>query len=112
MPVLETGLWVLMAIMATAFTFFSIKTADKASLAFHMVAMALWIGLAIFHSAGYEVAATSNNLSYNGTGHLVLNETNTDTLIPGGTAASWLSYLFLGFAIFNLLLVFKQVVKL
>lgn len=111
--ILETGLWILMAGMAAAFTFFSLKTVEKTSLAFHLIAVALWMGLATFHAGGYEVAATSTNLGYNATtGILILNETTKDTLIPGGTTASWLSYLFLGFAIFNIMLVFKQIVKL
>lgn len=112
MPVLETGLWLLMAGMAAGFTFFSLKTVEKTSLAFHLIAMALWMGLATFHAAGYEVAATSSSLVYNGTGHLIENATNNNTFIPGDTEASWLSYLFLGFAIFNIMLVFKQIVKL
>ena len=112
MPTLETGLWLLMAGMAAAFTFFSLKTVDKASIAFHLVAVALWMGLSALHAGGFEVGATSSNLTYNGTGALLFNETKTDTFIPGGTTASWLSYLFLGFAIFNIMLVFKQVTKL
>lgn len=112
MPILETGLWILMAVMASAFTFFSLKTVEKTSIAFHLVAVALWMGLSAFHAGGYEVAATSTNMVYNGTGSLIENATKHDTLIPGGTTASWLAYLFLGFAIFNIMLVFKQVVKL
>ena len=112
MPILETGLWILIAVIASAFTFFSLKTVEKTSMAFHLVAVALWMGLSAIHAGGFEVAATSSNLTYNGTGFLLFNETKTDTLIPGGTTASWLAYLFLGFAIFNIMLVFKQVVKL
>lgn len=112
MTTFESGLWIFLVIGATGFTFMSLKTVDKASVAFHMLAMALWMGLAVIHSAGFEVAATSTNLTYNETGNLIFNETKSDTLIPGGTSASWISWLFLSFAIFNLGMVFKQVVKL
>lgn len=112
MPILETGLWMLMAGMAAAFTFFSLKTVEKTSMAFHLVAVALWMGLSVFHAGGYEISATSITLTYNETADLIFNETKADVFIHGGTTASWLSYLFLGFAIFNIMLVFKQVVKL
>ena len=109
--VIETGLWLLIAVAATAFTFLSLKTVDRASMGFHMLAVALWMILAVMHASGLEVAATSNNLTYNGTNYLIFNETKTDVFIPGGTEANWLSILFLGFAIFNVLMVFKQVVR-
>ena len=112
MPTIETGLWIIIAVIGTAFTFFSIKMTDKASIAFHMIATAMFAGLSAVHAGGYEVAATSVHYTYNATGDLMFNETNSDTFIPGGTQGSWLSYLFMGFAIFNLFLVFKQVVRL
>lgn len=112
MPTIETGLWIIIAVIGTAFTFFSIKMTDKASIAFHMIAIAMFAGLSAVHAGGYEVAATSNNLTYNATNDLIFNETHSDTFIPGGTQGSWLSYLFMGFAIFNLFLIFKQVVRL
>lgn len=112
MPVMETGLWLVIAVIGTAFTFFSIKMTDKASIAFHMIAIAMFAGLSAVHAGGYEVAATSTHMTYNETGDLVFNETNADVFLPGGTQGSWLSYLFMGFAIFNLFLIFKQVVRL
>ena len=112
MPILESGLWILMAGMAAVFTFVSLKTVDKASMAFHLISVALWMGLSAIHAGGFEVAATSSEIVRNVNGTIVTNATTYDTLIPGGTTASWLSYLFLGFAIFNIMLVFKQVVKL
>ena len=112
MPSVETGLWIILAIMASVFTFVSLKTADKASMAFHLVAVALWMGLSIFAAAGYEVSASTVNYTYDANGALLFNQTQTDVFIPSGTTASWLSFLFLGFAIFNIMLVFKQIVRL
>ena len=89
-----------MAVVATAFTFFALKVIGKTGIAFNMVAVALWMGLAIIHAGGLEVSTTSQNLTYDGAGVLVFNETNTDTFIPVGTQATFLSYLFLGFALF------------
>lgn len=112
MPVIETGLWSIIAIIGVVFTFFSIKTVDKASIAFHMIAIAMFAGLSALHAGGYEVAATSTNITYNATNDMIFNETASSVFIPGGTQGTWLSFLFMGFAIFNLFLVFKQVVKL
>lgn len=112
MPTLETGLWIIIAVIGTAFTFFSIKMTDKASIAFHMVAIAMFAGLSAIHAGGYEVAATSTNITYNATNDMIFNETASSVMIPGGTQGTWLSYLFMGFAIFNLFLIFKQVVRL
>ena len=112
MPTFETGLWIIIAVMASAFTFVSFKAVDKAAIAFHMISVALWMGLAILSAGGYEISSTTTNLTYDIDGNLIFNQTQSDVFLPAGTSASWLSYLFLGFAIFNLLLVFKQVVRL
>lgn len=112
MPIFETGLWIIITAMASIFTFVSLKTVDKASMAFHLVAVALWMGLSAIHAGGFEVSASSEEIVRNINGTILTNSTTYDVLIPGGTTASWLSYLFLGFAIFNIMLVFKQVVKL
>ena len=112
MPVFETGLWIILAIMASVFTFVSLKLVDKASMAFHLVAVALWMGLSVLGAAGYEISSSTTNLTYDATGALLFNQTQADVFIPGGTTSSWLSYLFLGFAIFNIMLVFKQIVRL
>lgn len=96
-----------MAVVAAAFTFFALKVIGKTTIAFNMVAVSLWMGLAIIHAGGLEVSTTSENITYDGTGVLVFNETKTDTFIPGGTQASWLSWMFLGFALFAMFNVFR-----
>ena len=89
-----------MAVTASAFTFFALKVIGKTGIAFNMLAVALWMGLAIIHAGGLEVVTTSNNLSYDGSGVLLFNETRSDVFIPGGTQASFLSWLFFAFAAF------------
>lgn len=101
MPI-ETGVWLIMAVAATAFTFFALKVIGKTGIAFNMVAVALWMGLAVVHAGGLEVSTTSSvqtAIDVNGTlTPITVNSTNT--FIPEGTQASFLSYLFLGFALF------------
>lgn len=96
-----------MAVMAAAFTFFALKVIGKTTIAFNMIAVALWMGLAIIHAGGLGVSTTSQNLSYDGAGTLLFNETNTDVFIPEGTQASWLSWVFFGFALFAMFNVFR-----
>jgi len=103
----ETGLWLLIAVIATAFTFFALKVIGKTAIAFNMIAVALWMGLAIIHAGGLEVSTSSTNLTYDGAGALQFNETKSEMFIPGGTQANWLSYLFLGFALFAMFNVFR-----
>ena len=99
----------LMAVMATAFTFFALKVIGKTTIAFNMVAVSLWMGLAIIHAGGLEVSASSTQqtaIDVNGTLTPVqLNSTNV--FIAEGTQGSFLSYLFLGFALFSMFNVFR-----
>ena len=96
-----------MAVMGAVFTFAALKVIGKTTIAFNMVAVALWMGLAIIHAGGLEVSTTSENLSYDGAGTLLFNETKTETFIPEGTQGSWLSWVFLGFALFAMFNVFR-----
>lgn len=96
-----------MAVVATAFTFFALKVIGKTTIAFNMVAVALWMMLAVIHAGGLEVSTTTETLSYDGAGVLLFNETKTDAFIPGGTQANWLSWMFLGFALFAMFNVFR-----
>lgn len=104
MPVFEAGLWVMLIVLASFFTFASMKTLGQARAGFTMLAMALWAGLSIISAAGYEIAATESATDGVNTWEF------TRTIIPGGETASWLSYLFIGFALFNIFNAFKEVV--
>lgn len=98
-----------MAVMGTAFTFFALKVIGKTGIAFNMIAVALWMGLAIIHAGGLEVSSTTTtNTAIDVNGTLTPISTNsTSTFISGGTQASWLSYVFFGFAIFAMFNVFR-----
>ena len=96
-----------MAVMGAAFTFFALKVIGKTTIAFNMVAVALWMGLAIIHAGGLEISTTTNNLTYDGAGVLLFNETKADVFIPEGTQGSWLSWVFFGFAVFAMFNVFR-----
>lgn len=98
-----------MAVVATAFTFFALKVIGKTTIAFNMVAVALWMGLAIIHAGGLEVSATtvtSTSIDVNGT-LTPITTNSTNILIPEGTQGSWLSWMFLGFALFAMFNVFR-----
>lgn len=96
-----------MAITAAAFTFVSFKSFGSMRMVFHVLAIALWAGLSVIHGAGFEVSATEVNLIYNETNDLIFNETKSKIMIPGEEDAYWLGYLFMGFAVGNLFLLFK-----
>lgn len=106
----ETGLWLILVITAVVFTFTSMKTVGGARAAFTMIGMALFAGLSIIHASGYEVAAYTNSTWTDSASGVIWSNTNYETLIPGGSTASWLSYLFMAFAIFNIVNLFREVI--
>ena len=115
MPNLEAGLFAIILIFAVMFTFFGWRTLGKMSALLHMLAMAFFIGLALFMSAGYSVGITEKGgteLHYNHTGYLVENVTkagNFTYIIPGGTDSYWLWLPFFGLAVMNLALFIREV---
>lgn len=101
MPI-ETGLWVVTAVIGSTFTFFSLKTVGKTMLAFSMLAVALWMVLAVVHAGGLEVSTTSTITD----GTTTWTETNV--FISEGTQATYLSWIFFGFAIFAMFNVIRS----
>lgn len=98
-----------MAVMAAAFTFFALKVIGKTTIAFNMIAVALWMGLAIIHAGGLEVSTTTSTqtaIDVNGT-FTPYTTNSTSVFIQQGTQASWLSWVFFGFAIFAMFNVFR-----
>lgn len=103
-----------MVVFAGIFTFFSLKTLGKTMMAFSMVAAALWMGLAVVHAGGLEVAATSSvqtAIDVNGTLTPIMTN-STDVFIPGGTQGSFMGWVFFGLAIFSTFNIARLVVKL
>lgn len=111
MQIFETGLWIILVTIATAFTFISFKMPGSGKIAFHIIAVALWMGLAMIHSAGFEVSAYTNSTWVDSSG-MQFNNTSYNRLIPGGETAYWLGYLFMAFGILNLLFIFSELTKM
>lgn len=112
-PLLEGGLFVIILIMAFFFTLYAFKIQNGKGM-LRMIGMALFCALAIFVGSGYQVAFTTQGgqkLTYNSTGALLTNETtsNQETVIlPGGEDSSWMSWIFTGFAMANIIFLLKD----
>lgn len=113
---METGLFLIMAVLGFGFTLFAFKSGvGKMGGLLHIIALALFVGMALFMSIGTEVSTTTtggNELHYNGTGQLIENVTKADTrnvFLSGGTDSFWLSFVFMGFAIMNLMMFIRDV---
>jgi len=111
MQILDTGLWIILVTIATVFTFVSFKIPGSGKIAFHILAVALWMGLAMIHGGGTEVSAYTNSTWVDSSG-MQFNNTSYDRFIPGGETAYWLGYLFMGFGILNLLFIFSELMKM
>ncbi len=118
MPVLETGLFILILSFAFVFTFVAFKVLAKTTKGMlHIVAMALFLGLGGFMGAGYEVSATTNEtldtaISNASDGSLITftaNTTKNNILLPGGEDSYYITYLFLGLAVLNLFMFVRDV---
>ena len=107
MATLEAGLFILMILFACAFTFVAWRAIGKMSAVLHMLAMAFFLGLAIFMSTGYQVASTSSATYNDGTTQW--NQTSTYVIIPGGTDSYWLWLPFFGLAVMNLALFLREI---
>ena len=117
MPTLEAGLFFTMLGLASFFTFGGLQAVGKISGALHMLAMALFIGLAIFMASGYAVMITTvggTETHYNVNGTLTETVHKADssvTVLPGGTASYWLWYLFFGFGLMNLVFYVRDILS-
>ena len=108
MPTLDTGVFLFMTIGAFGFTLLSFRAVSMFAGFLHLMGLALFLGLAVFLASGMEVATITNDLQYNGTGHLIVNSTSTEVFITGGESTNWLWYIFLGFSVFNLILLVRD----
>ena len=109
MVVLETGLFLFIAVLAFLFTLFAFRALGNAKGFFHITAIALFSILAIFIGSGYEVAQTYAKNTTDGT--TLWQENGKDTFLPGGEQSSWFAWLFSGFAMTNLFLLLKDINK-
>lgn len=116
MPTLEAGLFFLCLGLAFAFTFISFRIVDAARTGLRLLAIGLFLALAIIVGSGFEVAQTSIAISdqtiYNtDTGETwIENDTSTHSniILSGGTDSYWLAWVFSGLGFMNLVFVVKE----
>lgn len=114
---METGLFAIMLVFGSAFTFFAFREGlGKLGGMLHILGLAFFLGLAIFMGSGYEVSTTitgGSELHYNGTtGLLMENVTKADqktVLLAGGTNSFWLAFVFMGFSVMNLFMFIRDI---
>lgn len=107
MPTVETGFFLLVLALSVAFTFGAYKSVGNVKGILHIIALALFAVLGAYTAAGYEVS-TSHSTTYND-GFNQWNETGTDVFISSGSTTYWISYVFMGLAMLNLILFVKDV---
>lgn len=107
MPTIETGFFLLLLALSVTFTFGAFKTVGNVKGILHIIAVALFAILGAYTAAGYEVS-NSHSTTYDD-GLTQWNETGTDVFISGGTDTYWISYVFMGLAMLNLILFVKDV---
>lgn len=112
-PLLEGGLFTIILILAFFFTLYAFKIQNGKGM-LRMIGMALFCVLAIFVGSGYEVAFTTKGgqeLTYNINGTLLTNKTTSNVenvILPGGEDSAWMSWLFTGFAMANIMFLLKD----
>jgi hypothetical protein len=106
MPQLETGVFAFMLVFSFGFMIWGfLRQASIFTNVLRMISLAAFFGLALYMASGYEVASTTVMTSSTG-----VTETTKSTLIPANDAA-WMSWLFMGFGILNIVLVIREVFK-
>lgn len=112
-PLLEGGLFTIILILAFFFTLYAFKIQNGKGM-LRMIGMALFCILAIFVGSGYQVAFTQQGgtvLTYAANGTLLTNQTKTNSetvILPGGEDSSWMSWVFTGFAMANIMFLLKD----
>ena len=108
---LETGLFLFLLAFSFGFMFWAwMRQASIFSSILRIVAIAMFFGLALYVGSGIEVGTTTTQDTAiytpagweNGT-------TTTKTILLAEGSASWMSWVFMGFAILNMILLVKQV---
>ena len=108
---LETGLFVFLLAFSFGFMFWAwMRQASVFSSILRLVSISVFMGLAVYIGAGVEVGTTMvhSEQSMGPAGMTITNSTTTTVLLAAGSA-SWMSYVFFGFAILNMVLLVKDV---
>jgi hypothetical protein len=112
---LESGIFFFMLAFAFGFMIWGfVRSASLFTSILRIISIVMFMGLAMFMGAGQEVTTTTNeSVTSQGIGPngeiipLVSNSTTTNTIIPS-SEGSWLSWIFMGFAILNMILVIRE----
>ena len=112
---MEAGLFYIMLALAFGFMVWGfIRSASLFTSILRILSISMFMGLALFIGSGQEVVATttetvqSQGIDPNGLiVPLVSNSTSVNVIIPQGEG-SWLSWVFTGFAILNMIFVVKE----
>ena len=108
MPQLETGVFVFMLVFSFGFMIWGfLRSASVFTNILRIVSIAAFFGLALYMASGYEVLSTQE-ITMTSTQGYTETTTQKDILIPANDAA-WLSWIFTGFGILNMVLVVKDV---
>lgn len=108
---LETGLFLFLLAFSFGFMFWAwMRQASIFSSILRLVSISVFFGLALFIGSGQEVGTTTTQDTAiytpagweNGT-------TTTKTILLAEGSASWMSLVFMGFAILNMVLLVKEV---
>lgn len=112
---MESGIFFIMIVFAFGFMIWGfIRSANLFTSILRIVSIALFMGLALFMGAGQSVVSTTsevvNSQGIGPAGEIIpitSNSTTTNVIIPS-SEGNWLSWIFLGFAILNMVLVIRE----
>ena len=113
---MESGIFFFMLVFAFGFMIWGfVRSASLFTSILRVISIVMFLGLALFMGAGQSVeTTTTESVTSQGIGPngeiipLVSNSTTTNTVIPS-SEGSWLSWVFMGFAILNMILVIREV---
>src|SRR5690348_2534220 len=103
-PVLDIGLFSILLGLAFFFTFYAFRNIPNGRGFLRILAVSLFCILSIYMGSGYQVEYDSSVTNQ------ATNETwaEKDVVIAGGESTSWISWIFAGFAMANLIFLLRD----
>lgn len=108
MAFVELGLYLILVVPASIFTFVMFTQFGTAKVALQMLAMAMFIGLSVLHAGGYGVESIATTTTYNAGGNAIGTNVEQIIIIPDGENANWLSFVYAALSIFNISSLFRE----
>ena len=100
---MELGLFLMLIIMGFIFMFVGFKKGDNIAAFFRIIAVAMFALIAVVMGSGEGVVSTTTHISDSGE-----QWTTSDTFVTEGEDGYYLSYVFTGLSIFNLIAFVKE----